>query len=170
MEYRLKISEETFDLNIETDGEDRFTVTRDEKTIPVRFQRIDEHRIHLSVDGRQSVAFVADTAEGKTVLVEGSAWLVEDMDAQPRQGRRRGGLQNGPSEVTPPMPAVVTRILVAEGDTVVKGQGVVVVSAMKMETTLPAPFDGRVTRINVAEGDKVAPKQVLVDIEAAEGE
>jgi biotin carboxyl carrier protein len=62
------------------------------------------------------------------------------------------------------MPAVVTKILVAEGETVEKGQGVVVVSAMKMDTTLAAPIDGVVARINVAEGDKVTPKQVLVDI------
>ncbi|MBI9087124.1 MAG: acetyl-CoA carboxylase biotin carboxyl carrier protein subunit [Desulfobacterales bacterium] len=101
-------------------------------------------------------------------MINGRTWLVQDADAQPQQGRRRGGLKNGPTTVTPPMPAVVTRILVNEGDAVTKGQGVIVVSAMKMETTLNAPYDGRVTRINVAEGDKVAPKQILVDIEAAE--
>ena len=68
------------------------------------------------------------------------------------------------------MPAVVTKILIARGDSVEKGQGVVVVSAMKMDTTLTAPFDGVVTRINVAEGDKVTPKQVLVDITPTEAE
>ncbi|MRR35573.1 hypothetical protein EG829_13030, partial [bacterium] len=52
-----------------------------------------------------------------------------------------------------------------EGDTVTKGQGVVVVSAMKMETTLQAPFAGMVTRVNTAEGDKVMPGMILVDIE-----
>jgi 3-methylcrotonyl-CoA carboxylase alpha subunit len=51
-----------------------------------------------------------------------------------------------------------------------QGQGLLVVSAMKMDTTLTAPFDGVVTQINCAEGDKVTPKQVLVDIEAAAGE
>ena len=65
------------------------------------------------------------------------------------------------------MPAVVTQILVAQGQTVEKGQGLLVVSAMKMDTILTAPFAGVVTRINVTEGEKVAPKQVLVDIEPA---
>jgi len=55
--------------------------------------------------------------------------------------------------------------MVSEGDDVEKGQGVVVVSAMKMETTLQAPFKGKVVQINVAEGDKVMPGQILVDIE-----
>jgi biotin carboxyl carrier protein len=54
---------------------------------------------------------------------------------------------------------------VSAGDAVVKGQAVVIVSAMKMETTLVAPFDGTVSKVNVAEGDKVMPGDVLVDIE-----
>ena len=68
------------------------------------------------------------------------------------------------------MPAVVTKILVSTGETVEQGQGLLVVSAMKMDTTLTAPFDGLVTRINCAEGDKVTPSQVLVDIDAAKGD
>jgi biotin carboxyl carrier protein len=70
--------------------------------------------------------------------------------------------------VTPPIPSVVVRILVAEGDRVEKGKGVVVVSAMKMETTLQAPFAGTVLKVNVAEGDKVMPGEILVNIEKEE--
>jgi biotin carboxyl carrier protein len=66
------------------------------------------------------------------------------------------------------MPSVVERIMVAEGDLVEKGQSVIVVSAMKMEATLQAPFKGKVLKINVAEGDKVMPGQILVDIERQE--
>jgi biotin carboxyl carrier protein len=68
------------------------------------------------------------------------------------------------------MPSVVERIMVAEGDLVEKGQSVIVVSAMKMEATLQAPFKGKVLKINVAEGDKVMPGQILADIEREEEE
>lgn len=170
MEYKLKINEETVDLDVATGGEEEFTVTLGDQTTPVGYQRISDHQIHLTVNGRGTMAFVADTADGKTVMINGRTCLVQDAHALSQQGRRRGSLKNGPTEVTPPMPAVVTRILVSQGDAVTRGQGVIVVSAMKMETTLNAPYDGRVTGINVAEGDKVAPKQVLVDIEAAEEE
>jgi biotin carboxyl carrier protein len=61
---------------------------------------------------------------------------------------------------------VVVKILVAAGDDVRQGDGLVVVSAMKMETTLSAPFDARVAGINAAEGDKVMPGDILVDLEA----
>jgi biotin carboxyl carrier protein len=67
------------------------------------------------------------------------------------------------------MPAVVVRILVSEGDRVNQGDRVIVVSSMKMETTLTSPSDGRVKAVNVAEGDKVMPGQILIDIDKDDG-
>lgn len=168
MEYKLKSNEDIITLGVETDGDERFFAVIGDTRHEVVYRRVSDYQIHLTVDGRQTMAFVAETPEGKTVMVDGRTWLIEDAAAQ--QTRRRGARKEGPKQVSPPMPAVVTKLLVAEGDQVEKGQGVVVVSAMKMDTTLAAPFDGTVARINVAEGDKVTPKQVLVDIEPVEAE
>ncbi len=66
------------------------------------------------------------------------------------------------------MPAVVIDTFVAIGDHVTKGQKVIVVSAMKMETTLVAPFDGIVKAVNAKAGDKVTPGDILVEIEKME--
>ena len=63
------------------------------------------------------------------------------------------------------MPSVVISLLARTGDVVEKGQGLVVVSAMKMETTLYAPYGGKVVKINAGEGDKVMPNDILMDIE-----
>jgi biotin carboxyl carrier protein len=168
MEYQFKSNEDVIALKVETDGAERFCATIGDRRREVAYRRIADYQLHLTVDGRQVTAFVADTPEGKTVIIDGQTWLLENAAAT--QTRRRGARRDGPKQVSPPMPAVVTKLLVAEGDPVEKGQGVVVVSAMKMDTTLTAPFDGRVTRINVAEGDKVTPQQVLVDIAPTENE
>jgi biotin carboxyl carrier protein len=53
------------------------------------------------------------------------------------------------------------------GDTVEKGQGLVVVAAMKMETTLTAPHAGEVTAVRVEVGANVRPGEILVDVEQA---
>jgi biotin carboxyl carrier protein len=168
VEYKLKYNEESVALAVAADGEKQFKATIGERQFDVAFKRISDSRLNLVVNGRQTTAFVADTPGGKAVTVNGRTWLFEDE--RTRGARPRGGPQKGPQAVTPPMPAVVTKILVAAGETVEKGQGLLVVSAMKMDTTLTAPFDGVVTRINCAEGDKVTPRQVLVDIEAAKEE
>lgn len=66
--------------------------------------------------------------------------------------------------VTPPMPAVVGRILVSVGEVVALGQGLVTVVAMKMELTLRAPHAGTVTEVRVRPGENVAPGQILVEV------
>ncbi len=168
MDFRLKHKEETIALAVEASGEGGFAAAIGDRRVAVSFARISEHQMRLTVDGRQVLAFVAETPDGKAVMVDGRTFLLADERAS--GARPRSGAANGPKTVTPPMPAVVTQILVAQGQAVEKGQGLLVVSAMKMDTLLTAPFAGVVTRVNVAEGEKVAPKQVLVDIEPAAAE
>lgn len=97
------------------------------------------------------------------------AWVVGDevcIDGRVRAVRRAAAeAPPPPPVVTPPMPAVVGRVLVAVGDPVTRGQPVVTVTAMKMEVTLRAPHDGRVTVVRVGPGDKVAPGDRLVEVE-----
>lgn len=165
MDYKLKYNEEVIALAVEATGDGLLSAAMGDKKMEAAFERISEHQLRLVVDGRQTLSFVAETAEGKAVMVAGRTFLLADERATGT--RPRSGAASGPKLVTPPMPAVVTQILVAQGQTVEKGQGLLVLSAMKMDTILTAPFAGVIARINVAEGQKVAPKQVLVDIEPA---
>ena len=64
-----------------------------------------------------------------------------------------------------PLPGVIIDVKVAVGDTVKKGQTVVVLEAMKMENNINADRDGKVTAIQVAKGDTVADGAVLVVME-----
>jgi len=111
---------------------------------------------------------VSDQGDGKIVVIKGKSYFVCDADLLEQNKTRKKGPGSNLTEVTPPMPAVVISVAVVEGDVVEKGQAVVIVSAMKMETTLVAPFNGAVTKVNVAEGDKVMPGEILVDIEKEE--
>ncbi len=51
------------------------------------------------------------------------------------------------------------------GDQVEKGQALLVIEAMKMETTIAAPVSGRVKSVAVAAGDAVRESQTLVEFE-----
>lgn len=64
-----------------------------------------------------------------------------------------------------PLPGVIIDVKVAVGDTVKKGQTVVVLEAMKMENNINADRDGKVAAIQVAKGDTVADGAVLVVLE-----
>lgn len=168
MEYRLKINEEILSAEVESSGRDGFRARIGDREYDVETGVVSEHQIHLNVNGRRVNAYVSDQDNGKIISIRGQSWFVSDADLAEQAGTRKKGPGAGLQEVTPPMPAIVISVAVTEGDVVQKGQAVVIVSAMKMETTLFAPFDGTIKKVNVGEGDKVMPGDILVDIEKAE--
>ncbi len=77
---------------------------------------------------------------------------------------------DGSIAVSAPMQGTIVNIAVAAGDTVRRGQMLVVMSAMKMEHVVNAPVSGHVVRVWVSTGDTVAEGQTILSIEAgAEG-
>ena len=68
----------------------------------------------------------------------------------------------GGHSIKTPLPGVIIDVKVNVGDTVAKGQTVVVLEAMKMENNINADRDGKVVAIQVTKGDTVADGAVLV--------
>jgi biotin carboxyl carrier protein len=170
MDYNLTINEQTKPLQVEITDETSLKVATEEAEYAVDYTLVSDYQIHLSIDGKGLNAFVSETTEEKFIVINGATYQVQDADLAAQKPRKKGGNSQLPTEITPQTPSVVVSVLVNAGDAVKKGQGVVVVSAMKMETTLNAPFDGNVTAINTAEGDKVSPGDILVDIEKTESD
>ena len=71
----------------------------------------------------------------------------------------------GGYSIKTPLPGVIIDVKVNVGDTVAKGQTVVVLEAMKMENNINADRDGKVAAIQVVKGDTVADGAVLVVLE-----
>ena len=165
MHYRLKMGEETLTYGVDLVKENHLKVSTGEKTLDVSYTVITDHHVHLVVDGVGVNAFVTGEKGEKTILIRGVPYVVCDADRTARTRKDARNLTRLPQVITPPMPSVVICIMVAEGDSVQKGDSVIVLTAMKMETTLTAPFPGRVTGINVSVGEKVMPGKILVDIE-----
>jgi biotin carboxyl carrier protein len=69
--------------------------------------------------------------------------------------------------ITAPMPGLVVKVNCTPGDSVEKGQILVIVEAMKMENQMRSPFTGRVKRVTCKGGDRVDANQVLVELETA---
>lgn len=169
MEYHLRILNDTQEATVSIEDDSQLKITLNGQDYHVTGSVVSAHQLHLSVNGTGIDAFVAqESASCKTIILNGVPFRVEDADAPTATQRRAKRSAAQPEEVTPPMPAVVVSILVNENDPVTQGDGVIVVAAMKMETTLAAPFDGLVKKINVSEGDKVMPGDILVEI--AKGE
>ena len=102
-----------------------------------------------------------------TVLVNGQRFAVEALDARTRAIRDLSAASAGvagPAPLIAPMPGMIVRVSVAPGDTVVAGQGMIVMEAMKMENELRAAGPGTVTAVRVIAGTAVQKGAVLVEL------
>lgn len=70
----------------------------------------------------------------------------------------------GSKNVKAPIPGLVHSILVKAGDKIEKGQSVIILEAMKMESEISTSADGTVNKILVKEGDTVQEGQILIEI------
>jgi biotin carboxyl carrier protein len=122
----------------------------------------------LLIGGRQFEVAVTRQDGGRyQVSAQGTLEELEVLDpltylaSQGAAGEKsRGGLR-----VDAYMPGRVVRLLVAEGDMVEKGQGLVVLEAMKMENEIEAERSGRIARVFVEEGQAVEGGDALFGLE-----
>jgi len=75
----------------------------------------------------------------------------------------------GAGVITAPIPGLIVDIRVKAGDTVLAGETVAVMEAMKMENSLTTPVDGTVTEVRAQKGGEVATGDVIMIIDQAAG-
>ena len=116
------------------------------------------------LDGRSYDARVERTSGHLIVSVQGHRFEIEVRD--PRRWSPNAASHHGGDieTVRAPMPGKVVRVLVAPGDTVEAGQGVMVVEAMKMQNEMKASRSGRVLSVAAKEGATVTAGEVLATI------
>ena len=163
MKLQAKIDAEKLDVEIvEQDGKTRAVVGGREYELEV--SQPEPGIFALRNGNRMTEAFVSP--DGKQVVIGGHEFQVEIAD--PKRLRGAGADHehgDGVAEIKTAMPGKVVRILVAVGAEVKKGDGVIVVEAMKMQNEMKSPKTGTVAKINAAEGDTVAAGDILVRIE-----
>ena len=102
---------------------------------------------------------------GWNVEVEGVTHTVEIRDPRERTKGAAGAGAAGAQKIVAPMPGKVVRVLVAVGDAVEPGQGLVVVEAMKMQNEMKSQKAGTVARVLCEAGATVAVGDTLIVIE-----
>src|SRR5262249_36949785 len=95
---------------------------------------------------------------------------VIDRSLEPEEAQRPKADPGDPLQVAAPMPGLVVTVGVAIGDKVTRGQKLVTMEAMKMETTLYAETDGRVGELLVKPGTQVETGELLLRLERAKEE
>ncbi len=137
-----------------------YQVTFGDRTASVRFARGADGQLTFLLDGHKVEAHITTDGKRRWVSFGGRTLVFEKTS-----GRQRGGAGGiGSGRLTAPMPGQVSAVNVALGDTVAKGQTLLVLEAMKMEIRIQSPMDGVVQRLAVEQGETVEREQVLIEV------
>lgn len=164
MKYIATIGDKAYTISI--DGQD--TVTIDGKPVPMDMMASTDGTLHsLLIDGRSHAVRLQATEDCYRVQIGGELFEVQVADERThRLAGVKSALGGGSGEVVikAPMPGVIVETSVAVGDTVTKGQTLVVLESMKMHNEFKAPKDGTVHAIRVSKGDKVEKNTVMLTL------
>ena len=159
----LTAGETAFGLSVSPSGAHDYTVREDGNSVSVHVVSVEEGRAILGVDGvHRHLLFHA----------EGDALYLSEAGRDFRfdSGRSAASLpdEQGGGRVVAPMHGKILEIAVEPGDTVARGDRLLVIEAMKMQHDIFAPAAGAVTGVLQQAGVQVAAGDPLVDIEVAE--
>jgi biotin carboxyl carrier protein len=143
--YKIKIEGSEYEVVVGDVASSPIDVTVDGKS----------YSVELTPDGSVGPITPASTASAKPRPAPAPS-------ARPAPAAAATGRSN---TIIAPLPGRIVAVNVAVGDTVTRGQGVVVMESMKMEQTIASPKDGVVKNLLVQTGESVAYGQAMVELE-----
>ncbi|WP_338157821.1 biotin/lipoyl-containing protein [uncultured Phocaeicola sp.] len=123
---------------------------------------IEDNSVRVEVNGTSYTVELEKQAKPKIKPVVRTE---STTPAAPPTPISRPAVSGGKSGIKSPLPGVILEIKVKEGDTVKRGQTLMILEAMKMENDIKSDRDGKVTAINVSKGESILEGTDLIIIE-----
>ena len=168
MKFSFEGGSQSTPLDLVSSGSgNSYRATIGEKTVDIEILQAKEGRLDLLIDGKRVIAYVSSENAKRWVTVNGQTFVLTKSSGV----KRKSTGQDHSSELTAPMPGQVRAVNVIEGESVTKGQTLLVLEAMKMEIRIQARRDGKVMKLLAKQGQTVERDQILIQIESEnEGE
>jgi acetyl/propionyl-CoA carboxylase alpha subunit len=146
---------------------DRWKIERGGISEEARLTVAAADRLVVETDGEAVTCRVSRSGNSITVALDGDSHEFTLAHRREQHAHVEGHRGKG---LVAPMPGLVLRVQVREGDRVRTHQTLVVIEAMKMEHAIEAPHDGVVKKVHCVEGGRVTEGQLLVELEEAVAE
>lgn len=168
MKLIAELADEKHEIKLKQTGEN-VSAEIDGRAYELEVHTVEPNVYLIKHENRIYEIFVAPNANRDApFLVNTGKNDFEIALADPKRMRHAAGANEaagGAAEIKTAMPGKVVRVLVEAGADIQKGDGVLIVEAMKMQNEMKAPKDGTVKEIRVAEGATVNAGDVLAVIE-----
>lgn len=167
MRYVATVDGEEHEVEIEELTADSFAIRFGENRFEADLRRVGPASFSVIIGNRSFDFDVVRDGEETVVASRIGTTRLTVTDAARRASHTVGKRRevSGRVEIKAAMPGRVVNVLVAAGEDVKSGQGIVVVEAMKMENEVKAPKAGKVVEVKVVAGQAVEKGQLMIVIE-----
>jgi len=174
VKFEARFGEETFEISVTelpaVDGCRQLEVTLRNAELERRYQveLLGRHRDRwtFKVDHAIQDFIISQTSERTVVDWNHRLFPIEISSSRQRSRPKAGGEEvGGETALRAQMPGKIIQVLKSVGDPVEKGEGVVVMEAMKMQNEITSPRTGTIVGCELREGDSVSAGDVLCTIE-----
>ena len=156
LEFHTAHDEEIVTVDIETVGTTRH-IRVDDRTYAVAATSHDGATVSFAANGHTETARVLTHSDAIAILFADTRYALRLVDPFLFEG----DTDANDGRLTAMMPGRVVKVMARAGDSVKKGQALIILEAMKMEHTIVSPRDGVVSRVAFKENDLVAADAVL---------
>lgn len=169
MTYEVSFGGKVYNVKVEEASENYYRVEVNGQKHEVDTRKVDGRIYSFIINGKSCQAWqeeAEDRGNELSVCLDGTIWRAKVENAE-KKGVRKPRLRKISSRhiLFAPIPGKVVEVSVSEGDKVKKGQGLIVLEAMKMENELASPSDGDIKEISVKEGQTVKAGMGLLVVE-----
>ena len=145
-------------------AEGRYEAVVDEQPRQIEVSPIGAAELQIICEGRTHVLHVARVGGTYQVAIGGEVYVLTPETA----GASTSTAALASPQIASPMPGKVLQVLVAEGNEVNAGDGLIILEAMKMENRIVAEAPALVRKVHVRDGEMVDGGRVLIELEYRE--
>ncbi len=170
MEFKLLINDATKVFQVKDKQTSEFTLLSEGNAHFCQVLDADENYTRLVINEKEFELYSSENSQGSfDFWVQGHQLTISDLNHLPTHDFYESSHESaGGSHIKSPMPGKVIKLLAQKGQTVKKGETLVIVEAMKMENNILAPRDGIIDEIFVKAGDMVDGSKVLLNLEESD--
>ena len=149
MDRRYLHKDTEYSITVAPDSEG-FMVTCGSERHPVHVTQMKKNFYFIELEGKKYKAVVSKKNDLYHVFIEGKIYQLTRQ-----KGQKQKTKEDAAGDLNSPISGKVVKVLTLEGDSVEKGQEIMVIEAMKMEYTIVAPHDGIIEKINFKKSEQV---------------
>ncbi|RLG43017.1 MAG: acetyl-CoA carboxylase biotin carboxyl carrier protein subunit [Thermoproteota archaeon] len=138
----------------------KFFITYDNTEYRVESEEIKPGQLKIKIGDRVIKSMITEGDKEKYVFVDGHVFKVKPVELTGKKHTKK----KEEGDLSSPISGKIVSVKIKKGDSVKKGDVIMIIEAMKMEYLIRSPFDGKISKVNFKENDQIEIGQDTVEV------